>query len=548
MDEMKEMEMLSQAVKSAKEGNVEGFENLYILTYQKLYQKVLLSSNQKQEAEEYLEKLYINVYEKIKEAPEDETIYRWMEELFYEIGGNRPLDEEIETDIKLREEKATTILIQIEERLGLLEQEGSGSEEGKKEEKSGKKRFSLFPFVISMVCLIGIGIGGFLEIHKIFLRSQTDAREAVSIVTEQEKYSSEETSGGSLQENIAEEKETLSIQLADQLFVLDENDKIVSSKIVREKFHEEKQQAGQWTYYLFQPAHEVEGFKEVLFRVDEQKNPEEYEIVAEGVKDYFIMEDKVYYVKDGMIEIELVSQTYEPVHFSYDIAMKEDGFYLVNQLGNVVDKQDGIVELEDMAYLVEKGRIKHISSKKNTLNGIAYYLDDQDGDGQNELCWQADSTTGIFAKEGIWIDSFCIVKDWIYYSVYVDRNENNKRFSKIYRQKQDGSDKQIVVDTFQGNLSEMYYSENKNKIYGEYMPDSYYHSYSQICSLDLQSNSSSLSLIADSSQRKETNGNDMMEFIGTKGNEIYCYWHGCDWAQGRDTVDILWTKPVILHE
>ena len=86
MDEMKEMEMLSQAVKSAKEGNVEEFENLYILTYQKLYQKVLLSSNQKQEAEEYLEKLYINVYEKIKEAPEDETIYRWMEELFYEIG------------------------------------------------------------------------------------------------------------------------------------------------------------------------------------------------------------------------------------------------------------------------------------------------------------------------------------------------------------------------------------------------------------------------------------------------------------------------------
>ena len=192
----------------------------------------------------------------------------------------------------------------------------------------------------------------------------------------------------------------MSIQLADQLFVLDENDKIVSSKIVREKFHEEKQQAGQWTYYLFQPAHEEEGFKEVLFRVDEQKNPEEYEIVAEGVKDYFIMEDKVYYVKDGMIEIELVSQTYEPVHFSYDIAMKEDGFYLVNQLGNVVDKQDGIVELGDMEGFRYYDLMRWKEGQCMAQSFKGFYLPatainkayDIDGDGTNDVCFYTTSS------------------------------------------------------------------------------------------------------------------------------------------------------------
>ena len=66
----------------------------------------------------------------------------------------------------------------------------------------------------------------------------------------------------------------------------------------------------------------------------------------------------------------------------------------------------------------------------------------------------------------------------------------------------------------------MYYSEDNDKIYAEYMPDSHRY-YGQIAAVSMDG---TMGILQDSIQRsgESVSGNDMLMFVGTEGNSIYC--------------------------
>ncbi|MEY8337501.1 hypothetical protein AALB16_05645 [Lachnospiraceae bacterium 62-35] len=534
--------MLKKAAVQAKGGITEGFENLYILTYQEIYQSILECGQDKDQAERILETFYVLVYNRIKEVPDDSSdIIEWLKELLYGLGiSEEEKKENFEIIGTLSEEKAATIFLRIEEQTGILCQEDKEDLSQKREKYLGEKNYSFFKIMLSVALSVSVVVfvlGGLWTKNPNILKDVdkeiTDANLAyVSQFTEtQIVYETEE--------------ETISIHLADQVFMMGIDGKLLSSKREEEKYHPSIQENSDFTYYLLQGGEIPEPMRGTLLRIYEN-NQEQYEIIDENVKDYIVEDNIIYYVKDGMIEKKETGINFGKHNFSYRLAEIEDGFYMINELGEKAPESLKAFEKDGMIYHLKSGYVQSAEKVQCSSNGISYILADGDEDGKNEICWQSGTDSGILVKGGYWIDSFCLADGWIYYSVFEGMNPEYMRYSRIYRIRPDGTYQEPITETFQGIIINMYYSEENKKIYGEFMPDVYNRYYGRLAAISLNGQ---LGIVDDSIQRAayQTSGNDILKFVGVEENKIFCYWYDCQWTRGEDA-RVVWTKPIILYD
>ena len=275
------------------------------------------------------------------------------------------------------------------------------------------------------------------------------------------------------------------------------------------------------------------------------------ELLAENATGYLVLEDgSVYYASGGEIfpvnegSVSFVGEEH------YRVLVRDNGVYLVDSAGNVISgEESGVQMIEDRVYTLESGRITKVSPGEQRLNNAVFTLEPDPQDrGKNAIFKQEDAgSKSVFAQAPFGIDSFCIAEGKIYCSAFVTKEEDNTRFSQIYRISPDGSEYEALNGQFEGNIIHLYYYKDKGKIYGEYTPKSWIGCYGQIAVLDLDGN---MNVIDDSATRgnADTGSNELATLLMVDGNTVTVYLQTCEYSVSAGGWNVLSERPLQFED
>ena len=547
----KERTIMEKVCAQLSEDREGAFEEFYILTYQRIYQLILRSVGQEKKAEQLLADFYVRLYEMLGELPEhmgsEESVFLWLESLldeFFEIQAGGEEGDQL-TEKRLSEERATTLFFHIEDRLGLAERdEDEGKETATRHGMGRKLRLVSAAAVGLVVCLACFGTWKIKNMIGDWIDSMEVALEDETAVPEPE---GTKKGDGDLGESLTEETEEAEgfLELGDWKAALAKDGSVVAlERLEVPVSHGPVQDVDGWSYMLVRDEafpDADEDLKDSL--ICRELNADTYGVIAREVTDFCVEDETLYYADESGVTAEvlgnLVWLTQETLET--EIQMKDDGFYLLNALGE--PETAGQVQMGGTVLRVDGGRIKYAQQPAQTAGGMTFYLANVDQDTGSELCRSNGSQAWLFQKGKLWIDSFVVVGDWVYFSAYEDRDANGMRYSTVYRAKADGSATEAVTGRFQGNITAMYYFPGEGAIYGEFKPDSYHSYYGQLVRIGLNGQ---MQVIDSNTARngRSTTGNDMLELLTVKDGTIYCYWHDC--SVNSSNVSILWTQPLML--
>lgn len=547
----KNQAMWKRVVGQLKRQEETGFEEFYILTYQPVYQDIISAVGQEEQAEKLLVDFYVRVYRELPDLPDridgEEEALQWLESIlyeFFEIQAERDGEKDILIK-RLTEERAATLFFQIEDRLGIQEKEGETAAEDTG--RAWQKLRTSFPVLgVTAVAIVVFAVFGTWKVRDLIhqwdesMKVDLEAEEIVySSVSQTEAESTEQT------EESTEEKGE-KIQLSNWEITLGDDGSILETQKKEEsQYHGAIQSADGWRYMLVQENQFPDADEELmgsLIRIHETEE-NQYEVVAMNVEDFCVEEEFLYYATEfGVTEKKLdeILQLESNI-LSKTIRVKEDGFYLLDDLGQ--PELASRLQWGDRVVRIENGRIRYVTQAGQSAGGMTFYLADADQDAGAELCWSNGTEAWVLQKGKIWIDSFCKAGDWVYFSAYEEKDSADRRYSRIYRVKTDGTEVQPVTELFQGNVSAMYYFSDQGAIYGEFKPDSYHSYYGQIVRISLDG---TMQVLDNREARSayRTTGNDTLELIAVENGKIYCYWHDCTVSGGQ--VSILWTRPLVM--
>ncbi|HJC48380.1 MAG TPA: hypothetical protein IAA04_10045 [Candidatus Lachnoclostridium pullistercoris] len=552
----KNQEMWKRVAKQLREQEETGFEEFYILTYQPVYQDIIRAVGQEEKAEKLLIDFYVRVYRELPDLPDwiesEEDAVRWLESIlyeFFEIQADGGQEEDI-LQKRLPEERAATLFFQIEDKLGLPEREMEAEDDPQEAERQNVWK----PFACLLAAIAGILVMAVFGTWKVKdMISRWDESMKVDLETEAAVYGTAavraektEAKEESEEETEETENEEISLQLAGwKITVADDGSILETERETEEEFHGTVQSVDGWSYVLVQESqfpNALPELRDCLVRIPENGG-RQYEVVASGVEDFCIDNDCLYYAGEFGVtgeQLEEIPQLASKTLVK-EIRVREDGFYLLDDLGE--PEAGSSIQMGDRVLRVENGRIKYAAQAVRTAGGMTFYLADADQDAGAELCWSNGTEAWVLEKGKIWIDSFCMAGDWVYFSAYEERDEADRRYSRIYRVKTDGTQVQPVTGLFQGNVMAMYYFAEDGAVYGEFKPDSYHSYYGQIVRISLNGEMQVLDNRAARSAY-ETTGNDVLELIDVKNGKVYCYWHDCSVSGSQ--ASILWTRPLVL--
>ncbi len=551
--------------KQLREKKEEGFEEIYILTYQQLYRDVIQAVGREEKAEKILVDFYVRVYEELGDFPNhidsEEEALQWLESILYEFFEIQPDGRDREDILakRISEERATTLFFEIEDRLGIQDADGGLDREQESSEKADRRK-RVWILLTTMAGILVLALAGSWKVRsmiqewdasmKVDLTEETAfnevGRERAAAAGGGESESQDLTDLEETEEETEEKEETDILNVAGWEVEVDEEGRILDSRRgERVITHGSVQSRDSWEYMLLNqdafPDMEKE-MEQSLIRISGEE-AKEYQLLAEGVEDFVLEGEKIYYATEtGVRAMDLEElNRLEPIALSEEIRVKGDGFYLLNELG--WPEKAGQIQDGDRILRVEDGKIRYVTQAARTVGGRTFYLAEADGDMGAELCCSNGSEAWVFQKGNIWIDSFCTAGDWIYFSAYEERDEAGRRYSSVYRVKADGTGLQNMTGLFQGNVTAMYYFADQGAIYGEFKPDSYHSYYGQIVRISLDGGMQ----VYDSREARsayQTTGDDVLELIAVEDGKIYCYWHDCSVSGGQ--ASILWTRPLVL--
>ena len=518
--------MLGGQIENLRQGEVKSFEEFYILTYDTLYSYAwILTGTQRDKAKELLIKTYCYVYDYRSEIPEEDKVYAWLYKQMDETAGShfditaemieeiKIREEDHEAVIKLSEETAASILLIIEERLGLLEDEEEIISKRKRIFSGIKLVFACF-FLVGTVWLLSVG---------------------VKYLTEQLSFLKDplvETLPDRIIMTSAEEDKDKHVKIGDKVVYLSDIGQVLYSLPLNESelddktpYNSEIQENDNWEYYLPSPERDGSVLSNVssqlshsLYRMAKQSN--EWELVAQEVEDYFVFEGNIYVEQYDRIQVLEEDKSYETLSNRIIPEIKEDGIYLYNLLGNALPAdQDGMVQFEDRLYSLAGNKILSVTAAEQKEGNRHWYLDPE-----SRILYQSmDGVDEVFEKQKRGIDSFCRMGDWIYYSVYTRMNTSGKHFSQIFRKNIQGGASESVTKEFAGNIYNLYYSDESKLIFGEYVPES---GRNQKGLLAVLTPEGTLSTLQDPGESTEvsTDGQGYLRFVISHDNNVYCLW------------------------
>lgn len=287
----------------------------------------------------------------------------------------------------------------------------------------------------------------------------------------------------------------------------------------------------EWYYYLLDGR---------LFRKSLADGRTEF--MAKDVEYYFAWENTAYYMKERTLAAASRGISYSGVAAGYTIEKTGQGFALLNDIGESVPSSGtGEVQVGDRIYHVEKNTIRSVTPAERKDGNVTYYIDTSSSD--RKIYWKdKDGTRGLVPQEGLAADSFCIAGDWLYYSARTAQYGAECQ-SQVYRINLRTSQTEAIGSPFRGLMRNLYYFENVQAIYGEYItsvadPQDIHGSIARV-------SVKQMGVINDKTVRPESEDSDMLELVMANENRIYCLYHKC----GYDAVsgEMTWKTTETLE-
>ena len=528
------------------------FENLYILTYKSLYRHAKLIFGQEEKAKELLIQVYMEAYQRGSQLQKEKSPADWLlkrSDFLAEtkLEATREMIEASYAEEKMQSKEArkenltnldeTSLLLEIEDRLGIVE--GTGEYPDETDVSRGKRIWS----IVLLIAAILLAIVGIWKV-----KHQLDLLQAPF---ERTFHQTEETEA---------KKETIEIQLGDKAVVLSEAGQILYTVSLEESnlagehdYNEEIQTRDGWTYYLPCPERKDSQLSKVhpslyhtLYRSD---TDQEIEVIAQDVDNFTFWEDGIYIMQYGSVQRISVDASFATQQIGTYAAVQNDEIYLYDTLGRTLQTDiDGNLQYGDRVFKMSGHRIEDIMTAKHQYGSTEYYLKEQnDGEGQAIFCKKGGNEK-LFESMGKSIDSFCIVGDWIYYSAWMKGKERGKQYSQLFRLSLTEEDAEVeeLHKRYPGRIWQLYYSEEGDQIYGNYAPENWKNGYGVIAVI---SRSGQMSYLDDAElrERQETTGNDRVKFVMMQDGQVYGYWEDCYWKKGEVPVP-MWRKVLVIPD
>lgn len=528
------------------------FENLYILTYKSLYRHGKLIFSQEEKVKELLIQVYMEAYQRGEQLQKEKSPLDWLlkrSDFLAEtrLEATKDMIEASYAEEKMQSKEAkkenlanldeTSLLLEIEDRLGIVEGDGEHAEE--QGVSPGRRIGSL----VLLVMALALAFAGIWKV-----KHQLDQLQAPFERTFQKTEKTEV------------KNENIEIQLGDKAVVLSESGQILytmplgeSSLAGEHDYNEEIQTRDGWVYYLPCPERKDSQLSKVrpslyhtLYRSD---SGQEIEIIAQDVDNFTFWEDGIYIIQYGSVQRISVDAAFVTQQVGTYASVEQNEIYLYNTLGRKLQTDvDGNYLYGDRVFKMSGNRIEDIQTAPREAGGVQYYLKEQEnGKGQAIYCNSGGNET-LFESMGKSIDSFCIVGDWIYYSAWMKGKEHGKQYSQLFRLSLTEKDAEVeeLHKRYTGRIWQMYYSDEGDQIYGNYCPKNWTNSYGVIAVI---SRSGQMSYLDDAELRKnqETTGNDRVKFVMMQDGQVYCYWEDCYWKKGEEPV-AMWRKVLVIPD
>lgn len=305
-----------------------------------------------------------------------------------------------------------------------------------------------------------------------------------------------------------------------------------------------------WVYYLPCPERTDSVLKNIspdlfhtLYRMKDSR--EEIEIISREVEDFFLWEGRIYIECFDRVQVIEAEETFEKIVPGVYVHRENCEFYLRDTLGRKLEtEKDGNIRYGDRILLMDSDRIADVIPAQQTKGRFTYEL--KNIEEFKKGIFRTNNGVGeLFLQEETTIDSFCIAGDWLYYSAYIRRGGSGAHYSKLFRKSLvEDKKREEIHDEFTGRIHQMYYCQENGQIYGNYTPRNWENNHGVIAVI---SESGQMSYLKDEEQRaaRETTGNDTLEFVMMRNNEVYCYWKDYQW-QKDETPQILWRDVLVI--
>ncbi len=533
------------------------FENLYIVTYQKLYRHAKLIFNQEEKIRELLILTYMEAYQRGEQLQKEKSPVDWLikrEDFLAEtkLDASREMLEASHAEEKMQSKEAqkerfsnldeTSLLLEIEDRLGIVDDQEI-PERVSERKTAVQGVFSVALFLVSM---------GILAVGIWKVKHQIDVLQAPFERKIKMESESEETE---------DEKKENCIQVGAKAVYLSDNGQVLYSLPLEESefadsdpSNPEIQTHDGWTYYLPCQEREDSELKNVwseldhtLYRISGNADTmDEIEIIARDVDNYSFWEDGIYVSQYDRIQRIGEREIFEKKTCGFYAIADGDDIMLYDMLGRTLQTQeDGSLPYEDRFFVMDGNRIAECNPAQREYAGISYFLS-ENGDGESAIYKEEAGEESLFLEQGKGIDSFCIADGQIYYSVFV-RKRDGIQYSELYRRPLANVGETVMIgERFKGRITEMSYSESAGEIYASYRPKSWVSNRGIIAVI---SPAGQISYLNDEELRKqvETTGNDDLQFVMEQDGEVYCYWTDNNWKRGREPEPI-WRKVLVIPD
>lgn len=536
------------------------FEEIFILTCHEVYSHAeRLMDYDYEIAKELLIETYVEAYQRKVSLPSIEKQSVWLKKVEDSIAETRSglTKEEVETaysDGKRKEKEAlgefvpkideASLYLEVEDRISQLEIPEGDVPPGTYVVTTLQGMFSLFFLGIAVVCLAAgvVKVKKQLEVLKEPFVKQLGAGE-------------QDGTGAAFLRD-----EDKRVKVGGKLVYLSDIGEVLYSLPLEEtdmadesRLNPEIQKQTGWTYYLPCPdrsdtqlADVAPSLEHTLYRM--RGDGESLEIIAREVDDYHIFEGNIYVSQFGRIQKIDSNDVFEVRVPGIYVQIERDEIYLYDTLGRTLKSDsDGSIRYEDRIFTMSSNRIENVGPVPRVKDHITYYHKKTEGGHPDEIYRNVNGQEELFEKRGQVIDSFCIAGDWLYYSAYMRKGGSGAHYSEIYRKSlTEDREAEKIHEEFTGRMLRMSFSEQEHQIYADYIPKNWKSNHGVIAVISM---SGQMSYLEDEVLRsgEETTGNDMLEFIMVKDDQVYCYWKDCIWEPGETPIAI-WRRVIAIPD